>query len=136
MAGAEACLAARLHQPQPRGSRSRSCLLGGLPGKISTHTPDVCYRGAGYDLTHARALRLPLRPRRASAGFRTALATRGGTNPSVLRIFWSWNASKGWTAPEEPAGNSRRSRRSASSMSSARPAGRSSIPIATPATIS
>ena len=102
MAGAEACLAARLHQRPPRGSRSRCCLLGGLPGNIATHTPDVCYRGAGYDLdTPAPFDHRPTAAMARRRGFRTALAARGGANPSVLRIFWTWHASKGWAAPEE-----------------------------------
>jgi hypothetical protein len=51
-------------------------------------TPSVFERPAGAD------------GRRSE--FRTALATRAGTKPSVLRIFWGWNASKGWSAPEQP----------------------------------
>ena len=30
------------------------------------------------------------------------LAKREGTSPSVLRIFWAWDSSSGWSAPEEP----------------------------------
>ena len=101
MAGAVACLARRYSSPI-RGVSVSVLLFGGLPGIISAHTPDVCYPGAGYTLDAPSVFQ-----RRDSRGdrraeFRTALATRGGTNPSALRIFWSWNASKGWLAPEEP----------------------------------
>ena len=41
-------------------------------------------------------------PAEKRAGFRTGLAIRGGVSPSALRILWGWNASKGWTAPEDP----------------------------------
>src|SRR5262245_7384060 len=42
MAGAVACLARRYANPT-RGEALTVLLLGGLPGNISTHTPDVCY---------------------------------------------------------------------------------------------
>ncbi len=102
MAGAVAYLAQACTRTRAAGFPSRSCCLGGLPGKISTHTPDVCYRGGGYTLDSPAAFRHRYGPDDQPAEFRTAVATREGTNPSVLRIFWSWNASKGWSAPEEP----------------------------------
>ena len=42
------------------------------------------------------------RPPGSTAQFQTAVATRTGTNPSVLRIYWSWKGSKEWSAPDEP----------------------------------
>jgi hypothetical protein len=101
MAGAEAWLARRYTNPG-RGVSVSVLLLGGLPGKISTHTPDVCYTGAGYVLQSAVPFNRTYGPDGHQAGFRTALAARGGTAPSNLRIFWGWNASKGWKAPDEP----------------------------------
>jgi hypothetical protein len=100
MAGAVACLTRRYTNPS-RGVSVSVMLLGGLPGRISTHTPEVCYTGAGYTLDP------PSRydshyggDGQRQAEFRTAIAKRSGTNPSALRIFWGWNASKGWSAPE------------------------------------
>jgi uncharacterized protein DUF3485 len=101
MAGATACLSA-VYTDAARGVSVSVLLLGGLPGKISTHTPDVCYRGAGYTLSPATEFEYRYGSDEHRSVFRTALATRGGTTPSVLRIFWSWNASKGWSAPENP----------------------------------
>jgi hypothetical protein len=102
LAGAEACLA-RVYTNASRGTSVSVLLVGGLPGNIASHTPVVCYQGAGYDLD--RPVSYDYRPRGGAgphAGFRTALATRGGVNPSVLRIFWTWHGPTGWTAPEEP----------------------------------
>jgi len=101
LAGAEACLG-RMYSNPSRGVSVSVLLLGGLPGKISTHTPDVCYRGAGYTLDAIAPFERRSGPDGRRAEFRTAVATREGTNPSVLRIFWSWNALKGWSVPEEP----------------------------------
>jgi hypothetical protein len=101
MAGAVACLSRRYSNPS-RGISVSVLLLGGLPGNISAHTPDVCYPGAGYTLNTPATFDYRAGPDKTLAGFRTALATRGRASPSILRIFWSWNASKGWVAPDEP----------------------------------
>ncbi len=100
-AGAVACLV-RTYSNPIRGVSVSVLLFGGLPGMISTHTPDVCYRGAGYTLDSPSVLERREGPDGHRAEFRTALAERGGTNPSVLRIFWGWNASEGWLAPDDP----------------------------------
>jgi Protein of unknown function (DUF3485) len=100
MAGAVACLARRYTNPS-RGISVTVLLVGGLPGKIVTHTPDACYPTAGYTLDSPAPFEYRPGPDQPPAGFRTALATRGGTSPSILRIFWSWHASKGWAAPED-----------------------------------
>ena len=101
MAGTVAYLLRRYSNPA-RGVSVSVILFGGRPGSISAHTPDVCYPGAGYTLDSPSVFPFPDGPGDHRAEFRTALATRGGTNPSVLRIFWGWNASKGWLAPAEP----------------------------------
>jgi hypothetical protein len=101
MAGATACFGA-IYTNAARGTSVSVLLLGGLPGKISTHTPDVCYRGAGFNLSAPEEFTYRYGNGQRDAGFRTSVATREGTNPSVLRIFWSWNNAKGWAAPESP----------------------------------
>lgn len=77
-------------------------LLSGLPGDISTHTPDACYPGAGYTLRESDLYSRKYGVPEQTAQFRTAIATKGGASPSTLRIFWTWHGSKGWSAPEEP----------------------------------
>lgn len=101
MAGAVACLSRR-YTNLKTGASVNVMLLGGLPGRISTHTPDACYPGAGYSLESPTQFLYAYGPDGRRAEFRTALATRGGTSPSALQIFWGWNASAGWSAPVEP----------------------------------
>jgi len=101
MAGAEAWLS-RVYTNPGRGVSISVLLLGGLPGKMSTHTPDICYAGAGYELGPPAAYERRYGTDGRRAGFRTATAMRGGANPSALRIFWTWHASTGWAAPEDP----------------------------------
>ncbi|MHB1556392.1 MAG: exosortase-associated EpsI family protein [Isosphaeraceae bacterium] len=100
MAGAEACLA-RVYTNARSGASVSVLLLGGLPGDIATHTPDVCYPGAGYVLDSPAAYSYSPHDRGGPhAEFLTSLASRGGANPSVLRIFWTWHTSKGWVASD------------------------------------
>jgi hypothetical protein len=99
-AGAEAWLT-RVYTNPARGVSVSVLLLGGRPDKISVHTPDVCYPAAGYDMANPSAYDRRYGPDGRRAGFRTALAVRGGVNPSALRIFWGWHSSTGWSAPEE-----------------------------------
>jgi hypothetical protein len=101
MTGAVACFSRRYANPS-LGVTVSVLLVGGLPGKISTHTPDLCYKGSGYILNSPAHIEYRYGPDEHRAVFRTALATREGTNPSTLRIIWGWKASKGWMAPEEP----------------------------------
>lgn len=101
MAGAEAYLS-RVYTNAARGVSVSVLLIGGLPGDIATHTPDACYPGAGYELSTPEPFKYrsspPDGPR---AGFLTACAERGGADPSVLRIFWTWHSAGGWAAPED-----------------------------------
>ena len=75
-------------------------LLSGLPGTITTHTPDACYPGVGYTLGNAEKFELKYGAGQR-AEFQTAVASRDGAHPSHLRLYWSWCSSKGWSAPED-----------------------------------
>ena len=58
-AGAVACLG-RLYSNPNRGVSVSLLMLGGLPGNISTHGPDICYPGAGYLLNTPSHFHSPL----------------------------------------------------------------------------
>jgi hypothetical protein len=78
-------------------------LVCGRPGPVAIHTPDVCYGSSGYEVarptkhTHASAA-LPYAAQFCTAQFAKRKAAEQGT----LRIYWSWNAAHGWTAPDNP----------------------------------
>jgi hypothetical protein len=76
-------------------------LLTGLPGNIASHTPDACYPGAGYALGEPEGFTCKYGPEEKTAQFRTAIAAKAGPSPSTLRVYWSWNGAKGWSAPED-----------------------------------
>jgi Protein of unknown function (DUF3485) len=102
MVGGVACLS-RVNANQSRGVAVSVVLLGGLRADISRHTPHVCNMGAGFILNSSSLYPFHYGVDEQRRGeFQTAVATRQGTNPSVVRVFWGWNASKGWAAPSEP----------------------------------
>src|SRR5437588_7345237 len=79
-------------------------LMCGRPGHMSVHTPDICYRGAGYEMVGE-----PVRENVAfgnegsSAAFWTARfrqPTRAGG--AELRIHWTWGFDGSWQAPASP----------------------------------
>lgn len=72
-------------------------IVTGRPGPVAVHTPDVCYAGAGFfpGPTEARSL-----PDGAKAW--TALFTKTGPAPEVLRITWAWSDGGDWVAETAP----------------------------------
>jgi hypothetical protein len=73
------------------------------PGPIAVHTPDVCFRGLGYDFSSA-----PDRYRLETEGVPVAEFNRAkmhkmnvaGAPP--LRVYWTWSAMGTWNAPTHP----------------------------------
>lgn len=81
----------------PTGTQVSVLAICGMPGPISVHPPDVCYRGAGYQIGAKELLDLP-----EGGKCWTALFIKPGPTPDILRIYWAWSDSDAWTAPEDP----------------------------------
>jgi hypothetical protein len=76
-------------------------LMCGRSGPLAVHTPDVCYRGAGYEMRgSAERMEVPLKDR-APAQFWTARFGKDWPR-NHLRLFWSWSADGTWQAPSAP----------------------------------
>jgi hypothetical protein len=101
VAGVDASLARR-YSHRTRGVAVTVIFVVGLPGKISTHTPDVCYQGAGFVTNSIAPFECQYGPDNRRALFQTAMALRDGPPASALKIFWSWNSGEGWMAPTSP----------------------------------
>jgi hypothetical protein len=77
-------------------------LMCGLPGPISVHSPDICYRGVGYDLDgslkkEAQKFGNDLK----SAEFWRAKFSKSSAGGAMsLQVRWSWNADGRWLAPD------------------------------------
>jgi hypothetical protein len=101
MTGAAGYLS-RVYSNPSKGLHVSVLVLCGLPGDMATHTPEACYPGAGYTLGASENHVVRYGQPETQVEFRTAVASRSGSSPSVLRLFWAWRGSKGWSAPEEP----------------------------------
>jgi hypothetical protein len=74
-------------------------LMCGRSGRMAVHTPEVCYRGAGYELHQDAA---PFTLGGEAGQLWMARFTKKGVAPSELRLYWGWNARGQWEAPSSP----------------------------------
>lgn len=90
----------RRYRDRATGEEVTVLVVAGRPGPISVHTPDVCYRGAGYTAVGDAA-----RTAAAAGGrqvplwglrFRPPAARAGAAD---LEIRWGWLAGAGLEAP-------------------------------------
>jgi hypothetical protein len=80
-------------------------LVCGRSGPVSVHTPDVCYRGAGYDIvgdTVRRTVEGADGARAATFEMIEVENVSRSANGNRLRIFWAWSGGQGWEAPRYP----------------------------------
>ena len=73
-------------------------LMCGRAGKMAVHTPEVCYRGAGYELFDTPAAT----PFGESGTLFAADFSKPADSAAGLRLYWAWNAGDGWQAPTNP----------------------------------
>ncbi len=93
----------RRYVNRSRGTAVTVLVVMGRPGPISIHTPDVCFRGAGFELER------PVTNQSADiAGvgrceFMVGDFTRPtAATPEHARVFWGWSSDGRWTAPSNP----------------------------------
>ncbi len=80
------------------GAEVSILLVCGRPGPVAAHTPEICYGGAGYELT-ADPIAYPIR----SDHCWTALFRKQDAPVhEYLRIVWSWTAGETWLASSNP----------------------------------
>ena len=94
----------RQYVNRSNGAAVQVLVVCGRPGPIAAHTPEVCYRGAGYEPTAEPAPHaLALGEKGPTARLWTALFRRESpTGTDRLRIFWTWTADGAYLAPQTP----------------------------------
>jgi hypothetical protein len=94
----------RHYDNRHNGKRITVLLVCGRSGPLSVHTPDVCYRGAGYGMSGAIAKEAQkYKEGSAAAEFYSATFSKGDvTGAADLRIKWCWGADGRWLAPTHP----------------------------------
>jgi hypothetical protein len=87
----------RAYRNRVTGQRINVMLACGRPGPLSVHTPDICYRGAGYEVMKSIARR---DEQAAEAELWQAYFSKPDQlSPTELRVVWTWNAKGAWEAP-------------------------------------
>jgi hypothetical protein len=78
----------------------------GRSGPLTVHTPEVCYRGAGYRLVAGEGATresLDCGPNRPGAEVLKAMfAPEDSAEAHKLRVVWSWCKNGAWVAPDNP----------------------------------
>jgi hypothetical protein len=78
-------------------------LMAGRAGKMSVHTPEICYRGAGYEMADAPAPADFKSELGEDLGrFWTAKFSKKAGVTTDLKLLWGWNADGLWQAPDSP----------------------------------
>ncbi|HEV3004777.1 MAG TPA: hypothetical protein VGX78_09965, partial [Pirellulales bacterium] len=91
----------RVYRNVKTGASLRMVLLVGPSGPTSVHTPDICFKGANFELVAPRQqLTVPWHGTTAKlwAGSFRSKGLRG----EGLRVVYAWNAGERWEAPENP----------------------------------
>jgi hypothetical protein len=94
----------RRYKHRVTGTTITMFLVCGSPGRVSVHTPDVCFAGNGYTQTRGaadypvEAASLPGRAHFAVGYFQAD----DSPSPGGLRTFWSWNAQGAWQVAGNP----------------------------------
>ncbi len=75
----------------------------GRPGKVSTHTPEFCFPGSGFELAGDIERRELTVGESGLAQFYTAVfARKKATGTEALRVRWTWSTDGHWSAPDYP----------------------------------
>jgi hypothetical protein len=92
----------RRYQHGTTGEKVTLLLVCGRPGAMAVHTPDVCYPGAGFEMTAP-----PVKYPAPSGGGQTtefwkAAFARPNSASGGLHVFWAWGTGGEWAAPDYP----------------------------------
>jgi hypothetical protein len=90
----------RTYRNRVTGQSVGVMLACGRSGPLSVHTPDICYRGAGYE-----AMKTITKRDETVGGaelWQAYFAKADGLSPTELRVVWAWNADGSWVAPANP----------------------------------
>ena len=91
----------RRYKHKETGQQVTVILMCGQSGKMSVHTPNICYQGAGF-LMQGDAMRFKPIADGTDEVWTADFYKENASGDQKLRIFWTWNADGGWQAPSNP----------------------------------
>jgi hypothetical protein len=94
---------ARRYLSASGGQSAVVTIISGIPGSVSTHTPDVCYVGSGYrTLRGARKETLELAGGATAEFYVAEFEKKTATRAERVRVRWAWSTDGTWIAPDNP----------------------------------
>lgn len=88
----------RVYRNRQTGQLINVMLACGPAGPLSVHTPDICYRGAGYEVIKE----IVKRTEANTELFQGRFGKPDSLAVNELRVLWTWNADGAWRAPDNP----------------------------------
>lgn len=94
----------RRYQSAGTGRSGAVTIISGIPGSVSTHTPDVCYPGSGYKTLRGPKKETVELPGGGTATYYVAdFEKTTATRQDRVRVRWAWHTGEGaWEAPDSP----------------------------------
>ena len=94
---------ARRYYSPSTGQSGVVTIISGIPGSVSTHTPDVCYVSSGYRcLRGPKKETLDLPDGRTASYYIADFEKRKAGQLDRVRIRWAWSTDGTWIAPDSP----------------------------------
>jgi hypothetical protein len=94
---------ARSYSRRDGGGSVLVILMCGRAGRMAVHTPEVCYRGAGYDLLETATRTVARDEAGIELGsFWSARFSKQSGTANDLRLSWAWGEGNGWQASTNP----------------------------------
>jgi hypothetical protein len=85
------------------GERVTILIVCGRPGPISVHTPDVCFKGRGFEMQGKEERTKIKWSDTNEAEFWTAVFKQPHMAvPSTMRVYWTWTPTGQWQVAENP----------------------------------
>ncbi len=94
---------ARRYVSASGGQSAVVTIISGIPGSVTTHTPDVCYTGSGYRLLRGPGKETLELPGGGTATFYSAdFEKKTASKQDRVRVRWAWSRDGTWVAPDRP----------------------------------
>jgi len=95
----------RIYTNRADGSRVSMMIVCGRPGPISVHTPDICFKGAGFQIVkQPERHHIASTPESSETGdaFFADFTKPVNAAAQNLRVFWTWSDGSQFFAPDSP----------------------------------
>ncbi len=84
------------------GEKLSFFLICGKPRHVAIHTPDDCYVASGFEML-SRPEVIEVETDDGMVSFKTTVFKKvQGNETQQVRVYWAWNRSGAWEAPEYP----------------------------------